>query len=75
VHGSAPDIAGRSVAGRLALLLAAGLALEHVGKAEAAQRLRTATDQTLRADGVRTADLGGKPSTQEFANAIVRRID
>ena len=31
VHGSAPDIAGKGIANPLALLLAAGLMLEHVG--------------------------------------------
>jgi isocitrate dehydrogenase (NAD+) len=75
VHGSAPDIAGKGIANPLALLLAAGLMLEHAGKPDLARRLRSAIDRTLREDGVRTADLGGKASTQEFANAIVRRID
>ena len=74
VHGSAPDIAGKGIANPLALLLAAGLMLEHVGKADLAKRLRSAIDKTLRDDGVRTADLGGKTSTRDFAQAIVRRL-
>jgi len=74
VHGSAPDIAGKGIANPLALLLAAGLMLEHVGKSELAQRLRGAIDRTLREDGVRTADLGGKTSTRDFAQAIIRRL-
>ena len=36
VHGSAPDIAGKGVANPLALLLAAGLMLEHVGRSDLA---------------------------------------
>ncbi|MGH8705450.1 MAG: isocitrate/isopropylmalate dehydrogenase family protein [Burkholderiales bacterium] len=75
VHGSAPDIAGKGIANPLALLLAAGLMLEHVEKADLAKRLRSAIDKTLRDDGVRTADLGGKVSTREFAQAIVRRLN
>src|SRR5919107_1653596 len=52
VHGSAPDIAGKGIANPLALLLAAGLMLEHVGRGELARRLRAAVDRTLRDDRV-----------------------
>ena len=74
VHGSAPDIAGKGVANPLALLLAAGLMLEHVGSGELARRLREAVNRTLREDAVRTPDLGGKASTADFAKAIARRV-
>jgi isocitrate dehydrogenase (NAD+) len=73
VHGSAPDIAGKGVANPLALLLAAGLMLEHVGRGELAKRLREAIDRTLHEDGVHTPDLGGKASTADFATAITRQ--
>jgi len=74
VHGSAPDIAGKGVANPLALLLAAGLMLDHVERGELAQRLRAAIDATLREDKVRTRDLGGSAGTAEFARAVVRRL-
>lgn len=74
VHGSAPDIAGKGIANPLALLLAAGLMLNHVGRSALAQRMRTAIDQTLNQDKIRTRDLGGAASTQEFAQAIVHRL-
>jgi isocitrate dehydrogenase (NAD+) len=74
VHGSAPDIAGKGIANPLALLLAAGLMLEHVGRGELARRLRAAVDHTLRDDRVCTPDLGGGASTADFARAIVRRV-
>ena len=74
VHGSAPDIAGKGIANPLALLLAAGLMLEHVGRGELARRLREAVNRTLREDGVRTPDLGGEASTADFAKAIARRV-
>jgi isocitrate dehydrogenase (NAD+) len=73
VHGSAPDIAGKGIANPLALLLAAGLMLEHVGRGELAHRLRKAVDQTLREDGVRTPDLGGGVSTNDLTKAVARR--
>ena len=74
VHGSAPDIAGKGIANPTALLLAAGLMLDHVGRGDLAGRLRTAIDAVLNEDKVRTRDLGGAASTQDFAQAVVRRL-
>ncbi len=74
VHGSAPDIAGKGVANPLAILLAAALMLDHVGRPELATRLRTAIDQALHADNVRTPDLGGTSSTQDFTQALISRV-
>src|SRR3954467_2422799 len=74
VHGSAPDIAGKGVANPLALLLAACLMLEHVGYNERADQVRAATEGVLREDRVRTPDLSGKASTQEFTQAITRQL-
>ena len=74
VHGSAPDIAGKGIANPIALMLAAAMMLDHVGLVQLGDRLRLAIDQTLNIDQVRTGDLGGKASTREFADALVRRI-
>jgi isocitrate dehydrogenase (NAD+) len=74
VHGSAPDIAGKGIANPLALLFAAALMLEHVERGDLAKRLRTAVDATLLEDNVRTGDLGGKASTKELTQAIIRRL-
>lgn len=74
VHGSAPDIAGKGIANPLALMLAAGMMLDHIGRHDLGERLRAAIDATLTRDGVRTGDLGGKASTREFADAVSRRL-
>ena len=74
VHGSAPDIAGKGIANPTALLLAAAMMLDHVKLHDKAQRVRRAIDQTLNIDQVRTGDLGGKASTAEYTQALVRRI-
>ncbi len=74
VHGSAPDIAGKGIANPIALLLAAGMMLDHLGRVDLGDRLRLAIDQTLNLDNVRTGDLGGKASTKEFTAALVKRI-
>ncbi|MDT4815959.1 Isocitrate dehydrogenase [NADP] [compost metagenome] len=75
VHGSAPDIAGKGIANPTALLLAAALMLDHVKRPELATRLRTAIDQTLNLDNVRTGDLGGSAGTAAFTKALVARIN
>jgi isocitrate dehydrogenase (NAD+) len=74
VHGSAPDIAGKGLANPTALMLAAAMMLDHVGRQDLAERLRGAISATLQTDKVRTGDLGGKASTAEFTAAIVGRI-
>jgi isocitrate dehydrogenase (NAD+) len=74
VHGSAPDIAGKGIANPTALLLAAGLMLDHVGRSDLSARLRGAIDTVLNQDKVRTRDLGGQASTMEYAKAVVGRV-
>ncbi len=73
VHGTAPDIAGMGVANPGALLLAGCLMLDHVGDIPTATRIRQALERTIRED-VRTRDLGGTASTDEFADAIIARF-
>jgi isocitrate dehydrogenase (NAD+) len=74
VHGSAPDIAGKGVANPIALLLAVGLMLDHVGRQHLATRLRGAIDHTVNVDKIRTGDLGGSTSTHAFAEAVAKRV-
>ena len=74
VHGSAPDIAGKGVANPTALLLAAAMMLDHCHLPHMAMRLRTAIDQVLNLDQVRTGDLGGNAGTAEFTRTLVKRI-
>ncbi|MFN6961237.1 MAG: isocitrate/isopropylmalate dehydrogenase family protein [Rhodocyclaceae bacterium] len=75
VHGSAPDIAGKGIANPIALMLAAAMMLDHVGRFDLGNRLRSAIDATLNVDKVRTTDLGGSATTLEFATALVERIE
>ncbi|GIX28094.1 MAG: isocitrate dehydrogenase [Burkholderiales bacterium] len=74
VHGSAPDIAGQGIANPVAQMLAAAMMLEHVGRDDLASRLKRALEATMIEDGVRTRDLGGRASTAEFAQAMIRRL-
>ncbi|HEX6829524.1 MAG TPA: isocitrate/isopropylmalate family dehydrogenase, partial [Burkholderiales bacterium] len=74
VHGSAPDIAGKGIANPTALLLAAAMMLDHVGRQELAKRLRKAIDDALNVDKVRTGDLGGAATTKQYAEALIKRL-
>ena len=69
-----PTSNGVGHVGKEYALLAVGLMLEHIEQPELANRLRTAIDQVLRKDGIRTPDLGGKASTTDFTQSIIRRI-
>jgi isocitrate dehydrogenase (NAD+) len=74
VHGSAPDIAGKSVANPMALLLSAVLMLRHLDEGAMADRVMTALGGVLSEGRIRTRDLGGTASTIEFTDAICRRL-
>jgi isocitrate dehydrogenase (NAD+) len=75
VHGSAPDIAGKSVANPMALLLSALLMLRHIGEGAMADAIMNALSGVLSEGKVRTRDLGGKASTIAFTEAICRRLE
>ncbi|MBK6494663.1 MAG: NAD-dependent isocitrate dehydrogenase [Gemmatimonadetes bacterium] len=74
VHGSAPDIAGQGLANPSALILAAAMMLDHLREHAAADRVRRGLVATIVADGVRTRDLGGSASTEEFGRAVAARV-
>jgi len=74
VHGSAPDIAGQGIANPSAQILAAAMMLDHMGELDRAQRVRDAVRDTIVQDDIRTRDLGGTASTEEFGRAVARRV-
>jgi isocitrate dehydrogenase (NAD+) len=74
VHGSAPDIAGKGIANPTALLFSAVLMLRHLEENDAADRLLKAAFAVLKRGEVRTPDLGGKATTKEYADALVKEL-
>jgi isocitrate dehydrogenase (NAD+) len=74
VHGSAPDIAGKGVANPSAQIFAAAMMLDHMGELDRARRIREAVEHVIIKQGVRTRDLGGTASTQEFGDAVAKRV-
>ena len=74
VHGSAPDIAGKGIANPTALLQSAILMLRHIDERAAADKIETAMLKVFEAGQVRTRDIGGTASTDEFADAIIAKM-
>jgi len=73
IHGSAPDIAGKGIANPVGTILSAALMLRYSLKLEEeAAFIEKAVDQTI-TDGARTADLGGKLTTRQMADEIIKR--
>ena len=69
-HGSAPDIAGRNLAGPAAMLLTTAMMLDWMGvedpaAARAAERLRTAVSADLAAHG------GEARATDAIGDAVI----
>lgn len=75
VHGSAPDIAGQGIANPTAILMSGIMMLRHMGEMDAAQRAETAMFEVFTEGKSLTRDLGGTAKTNEFARAIVEKIE
>jgi isocitrate dehydrogenase (NAD+) len=74
VHGSAPDIAGKRLANPTAVILSCVEMLRHLGEINAADRVESAVHATLIEPALRTRDLGGKATTDEFTQAVIERL-
>ncbi len=74
VHGSAPDIAGQDIANPIAAIWTAALMMECLGETSAGERILSALKAVTGEGDVRTPDLGGKNTTEEFASAVVEKI-
>ncbi|HEY7876191.1 MAG TPA: isocitrate/isopropylmalate dehydrogenase family protein [Actinomycetota bacterium] len=77
-HGSAPDIAGKGLANPIAMMLSAGLMLDHLGLGAEARRLEGAIARVLAGGRIRTGDLHptGTPSTTtEVADAVLEALE
>ena len=75
VHGSAPDIAGQHIANPTAFLWSACMMLEYLGQRDCAAKIRGAVDEVLEAGTCLTPDLHGTATTEEYRDAIIRRMN
>jgi isocitrate/isopropylmalate dehydrogenase len=74
-HGSAPDIAGRGLANPVATILSAAMMLDWLGECAAAQRIRAAVRKVFSSRNSRTADMGGRLSTSEMTDTILKALE
>lgn len=52
----------------------AALMLRHLGYSKGADRIENAVDSVIREGSVLTPDLGGKGTTEDVMNEVLRRI-
>jgi tartrate dehydrogenase/decarboxylase/D-malate dehydrogenase len=70
IHGSAFDITGKGVANPIGTFWSAAMMLDHLGEAEAGERLMQAIERTLEAGDVLTQDLGGTATTRDVTDRV-----
>ncbi len=75
VHGSAPDLAGTGRANPTAVMRSAAQLVAHLGETAAAERIEAAVERALADPAHHTGDLGGKATTIELTDAILRELE
>ena len=71
--GTAPDIAGQNKCNPMAIMLAFGMLLDHINRYDLGHELRMAMLGCV-AEGIATADIGGKLGTKEFTREVIERM-
>lgn len=78
-HGAASDIAGQGIANPTSMILSAAMLLDWLsrhgtdGASETAAAIDDAVTKTIE-DGIRTPDIGGDATTEEFTDAVIERL-
>jgi 3-isopropylmalate dehydrogenase len=74
IHGSAPDIAGQNIASPIGMFLSVAAMLRYgFDMTDEASAIESAVGAAFD-DGLRTADLGGRHTTTDAANAVRRAL-
>ncbi len=74
VHGSAPDIYGKGIANPIGQIWSGAMMLDYLGEKEAANQILLSIEKTLLDEKNRTLDLGGKCSTIECSNFVLKNL-
>ena len=74
IHGSAFDIMGKGLANPVGTFWSCVMLLEHLGEADAAQRLMQAIEAVTAEPLLHTRDLGGQATTQQVTEAVCARL-
>ncbi|OJK01478.1 hypothetical protein ASPACDRAFT_59175 [Aspergillus aculeatus ATCC 16872] len=73
-HGSAPDIEGKGIANPIATLRSVALMLEFLGEEAAAAKIYAAVDANLDEGRFLSPDMGGKATTQQVLDDVLKRM-
>jgi 3-isopropylmalate dehydrogenase len=74
IHGSAPDIAGQGIANPVGTILSAALMLRYsLKREEEAALIERAVEQAI-TNGARTVDLGGRLTTRQMTDEIIKHL-
>jgi len=73
VHGSAPDIVGKGIANPIGQIWTAKMMLDHFEEEEMGRMLLSVIESTTQ-EGILTADIGGKYTTEQVTEEIIARL-
>jgi isocitrate dehydrogenase (NAD+) len=75
-HGTAPALEGKNIANPMAMILAGAAILSYMGTPKVDQVSRAIYESVFEAvhDGRATTDLGGRLSTTEFTDEVLKRV-
>lgn len=73
VHGSAPKYAGKNIANPTASFLSSAMLLEFLGEHTMAKKIKKSVLKNI-ALGHTTKDLGGKLTSSEFTNQVIKHL-
>src|SRR6195952_857993 len=74
IHGSAFDIMGKGLANPVGTFWSVVMLLEHLGEAEAAQRVMRAIESVTADASLHTRDLGGNATTAQVTRAVCNEV-
>lgn len=75
IHGSAFDITGKGIANPTGTFWTATMMLDHLGEPKAGARLMRAVERVTADKNLHTPDLGGKATTRQVTDAVIKSIE
>ncbi|MBU8907610.1 tartrate dehydrogenase [Desertibacillus haloalkaliphilus] len=73
VHGSAPDIVGKNIANPIGQIWTGKMMLDQFGEHELADQLLAVVEKVTE-EGIKTPDIGGRATTSEVTEAIIKKL-
>lgn len=74
VHGSAPDIAGKSLANPVGAVLSCAMLLKHIGFQAEGTKLEESVIELINNKDIKTGDIGGTHTTMEFCSQLIELL-